>query len=452
MNSRFRNYGIAVAALVASASLSHPAVAQKINCSNEFRSGKLYFSQGVFDKAVDHFALSVEACPEKGEYRARYAMALSQRASELMDQSRTMASTPEEEADMMAQALDMYKKSGAEFDSSLVRDDSKKNQKFVRENRKHYWVDHYNQGLKLAKEEKYDAAAKQLAIARDIDPSDIKAYTQGAVVLIKSDRKSDAASLVQEGLKVDPENKELNALQESIFKDAARSLIGEISSVDPAAGVAKADSAIAYLNQVHGKTESGGEDPNVYFELGLANLEAGSAVARADTGEAVSSAAKARFLKAADQFKQAADLVPADGENRDFHVNAMFDRMQSLLYAREWDQALAGIKNYLSLEPTDAAAWQFMAQVLVQKAGNEQDAVLALMTSKSLQGQEISADDAITSAKPDEKAVYDQMGRPDKVYTYQVEKSDEQVNVWFWFAKKQVAVFTQGAKSGVLNW
>ncbi len=452
MNSRLRNYGIAVAALLASASLSHPAAAQKINCSNEFRSGKLYFSQGVFDKAVDHFALSVEACPEKGEYRARYAMALSQRATELMDQARTMASTPDQEASMKAEAVEMYRKSGAEFDSSLARDDGKKNQKFVRENRKHYWVDHYNQGLKLAKDGKYDEAAKQLAIARYIDPSEVKAFTQGAVVLIKSDRKSDAASLVQEGLQIDPENKELVALQESIFKDAARSLIDEIPNVEPAAGVAKADSAIAYLNQVQGKTESGGEDPNVYFELGLANLEAGTAVARADTGEGVSSAAKARFLKAADQFKQAADLVPADGENRDFHVNAMFNRMQALLYAQEWDEALAGIKAYLSLEPTDAAAWQFMAQVLIQKAGNEQDAVLALMTSKSLQGQEISADDAITSAKPDEKAAYDRLGSPDKVYTYQVEKSDEQINVWFWFAKKQVAIFTQGTKSGELTW
>jgi tetratricopeptide (TPR) repeat protein len=451
LNVRLIHSGIAVAVLVASASLAHPAAAQRINCANEFRSGKLYFSQQVFDKAVDHFALAVEACPEKGEYRARYAMALAQRASELLDQSRTMASTKDEEESMKAQAMDMFKKAGAEFDSSLVRDDSKKNQKFVRENRKHYWVDHYNQGLKLANDGKFEQAAKQLEIARLVDPFEVKAYTQGAVVLIKSDHKSAAAALVQEGLKVDPENKELNGLQDSIFKDAARGLIDQISSADPEAGVAKADSAIAYLKQVQDNADEGKEDPNVYFDLGLANLEAGTAIARADTGETVSPEAKVRFVKAADEFKKAADLVPVDGENREFHLNAVFNRMQALLNAQEWEQALTQIKEYLAQEPTDGAAWQFFAQALIQTKKSE-EAVLALMTYKSIEGQEISVDDAVTNAQADEKAALDQMGPPDKAYTYQDAKTGDQYNALFWFAKKQVEIFNQGRKAGELGW
>jgi len=452
VNVRLKFPGIAVAIMVTSASLAHIASAEpRINCANEFRSGKLYFSQKVYEKAVDHFALSVEACPDKGEYRARYAMALAERAQELLDQSQTTASTKDEEKSMRSKAVDMFRTCGTEFDSSLVVDDSRKNEKFVRENREHYWVEHYNQGLKLAQDGKFDDAARQLEIARFIDASKAKAYTQGAVVLIKADRKSDAASLVREGLKVDPENKELNGLQDSIFKDAARSLIDGISDAGPEAGVAKADSAIAYLKQVQANAAADKQDPNVSFDLGLANLEAGMALAQADTGETVSPDAKTRFLKAADEFKAAADLVPVDGENRDFHLNAIFNRIQALLNGQEWDQALEEIKGYLAQEPTDGPAWQFFAQALIQTKKSEQ-AVLALMTYKSIEGQEISVDDVVTNAQGDEKAALDQMGRPDKAFTYQDPKSGDQYNALFWFAKKQVDIFNQGTKSGELTW
>ena len=44
--------------------------AQEVNCANEFRSGKLYFAQKIYRKAVGHFALAVKTCPDKAEYRA----------------------------------------------------------------------------------------------------------------------------------------------------------------------------------------------------------------------------------------------------------------------------------------------------------------------------------------------------------------------------------------------
>src|SRR5512139_3818733 len=54
-----------------------PALAEDVNCANEFRSGKLYFSQKLYDKAVQRFGVAAGACPDKAEYRARYAMALA---------------------------------------------------------------------------------------------------------------------------------------------------------------------------------------------------------------------------------------------------------------------------------------------------------------------------------------------------------------------------------------
>ena len=78
LSLRWKDWGVALAVTVALGSLAPAAVAEE-NCANEFRSGKLYFSQQVFDKAVDRFANSVRICPDKGEYRARYAMALDSR-------------------------------------------------------------------------------------------------------------------------------------------------------------------------------------------------------------------------------------------------------------------------------------------------------------------------------------------------------------------------------------
>ncbi len=449
MNQRLRTFGIAVAALVASVSLVHPALAQKVNCANEFRSGKLYFSQKVYDKAVEHFAASVEACPDKGEYRARYAMALAQRASEVEDQALTTASTKEEQNQLLQSAIDMYTKAGAEFDSSLVYDDGKKNQKFVRENRQHYWVDHYNQGLQFATDGKYDRAARQLMIARLIDPNDSRAYTQGAVVLIKADRKTEAADLVQQGLTVDPQNEELNKLLQSIFVDAARKLIDQVRETESgAAATAKADSALDYLNMVQ---EKRGEDPNVYFDRGLANLELGSVIARGDTGEVVSPEAKARFVEAAKDFGKAAEMVPAEGENRDFHVNALFNRMQALLNAQEYDEALAAVRQYLALEPTDAVAWQSLAQVMVQRADQE-GTVNALVVSKSLAGNKIEVDQAVANAQKEEKDAVAANGNPDAVYTFQEQGSGDQINTWFWFGKKLAMSFKLGLETGRVTW
>lgn len=448
MSLRWKEWGVALAVTVALGSLAPAAVADD-NCANEFRSGKLYFSQKVFDKAVDRFANSVEICPEKGEYRARYAMALAQYASVLTEEAYVRASTKAEQDSLLAVAMDMFERAGAEFDSSAARDDSRKNLKFVRENRKHYWVEHYNLGLQLAKDENFNVAARELMVARMLDPKEMKAYQQGAVVLIRADEKSQAAELVRAGLELDPENKALNELLGSIYTDAARDLIKKAEEDDNAeAAVSKSDEAIDYLDQV---LERRPDDAELFIDRGMANLTAGAALVREWTGEGMSPDAVERFRTAAADLEKAASMLPAEGETRDTHLYAQFYRIQALLNAGDFDASLDAARHYLTLAPTDAGVWQLMAQTLVQQ-GNTEATMMALTVSKSLSGTEVQVPEAKGNAIQEEKALLDAEGNPDAVWTYQEAGSGDQIRTWFWFNQKKAVSFKLGLKIDEISW
>ena len=448
MSLRWKTLGAALAVVMVSASLTQPVLAKKKNCANDFRSGKLYFSQKVYDKSVEKFAEAVAVCPEKWEYRARYAMALAQYAGILTQEAYTTAQTKAEQDSLLAVSLEMFRHSGAEFDSATVYMKTKKARKFVRENREHFWAEHYNRGLKLAQEEKYKVATRELEIARLIDPGKPKAYLQGAVVFIKAGDKRKAAELVKAGLAVAPDDKELNKLLGSIYVDAARDLIDQAEKADSASVATKlADEAIAYVDKV---LDQRAEDPNVYFERALANLTAGSALAR-ESGDSLSAEAVERFRKAAEDFAAAAKLAPPEGENREFHLNALFNRVQALLNAKDVDEALAGIKGYLNLSPTDPAIWRLMAQALVQK-GDTENTMMALTVNKSLKGREIPVDEAVKNAQKEELDVEKANGKPDAVWTFQEASSGDQINTWFWFDKKLAVSFKLGLKINEISW
>lgn len=430
------------------------ASAQRINCANEFRSGKLYFSQQIYDKAVARFQTAVEVCPEKAEYRARYAIALAQYADVRLDDILTMPEGDARQAGLDS-VITMYTTAGGEFDSSLAYDSGKKNQKFVRENREHYWVGRYNEGIKRLNDQKYKRAALQFKLARLVNPDDVKAYSQGALALINLDEKSEAASLVKAGLEKDPKDQSLNKLLESIYLDAAKSLTQDAEKLatkpDQAAqGEAKAKEALDYLNQVLDRR--GGKDPDVLFDRGTAYLALGRAIDEADTAQGVPAGAVDACMKAATDFSSAAELVPVDDpDNRDFHLAARFNEIQAYLNAEKYDETLEKIKAYAAIDPMDPAIWQMWAICLNQK-GDSNGAVAALMTYKSLKGTKVTVDDAIKTAQKDSKAALDTMGKPDAVYSYQDTGSGEVIETWIWSAKHKAVNYVLGVKNGELSW
>ncbi len=450
---RLRTLGGALAAVAALAVLTLPAAGEQ-NCANDFRSGKLYFAQKVYDKAVSYFKSSVELCPEKAEYHGRYAIALAQYGSERMLNEYAGAVGQEP---LLEEILSLFATAGAEFDSALAVDPKdKSNKKFTNENRQHFWVDHYNRGLKFAKDGKFSAADVEFQVARLLDPRESRAYQQGAVALINSDHKSAAAELVRQGLAVDPENAALKKLLDSIYVDAANGLIDTADRLvreTPSGTVAQAaaDTARAAREYLQKVLESRPDDPALYFDMGLSYLTEGSALARGDSGEGVSPMALDCFRKAAAAFARAAELAPPEGDTHETHLNSLFNEIQAHLNAQDLDDAKRVVGQYLSLAPADPAIWQFLAQVLA-KQGDQEHTVMALVVSKSIAGKELSVAEAQSVAIKEELATSQQMGPADAVYTYQETESGNQINAWLWYAKRTAVAFKLGLKVGEYTW
>jgi predicted Zn-dependent protease len=442
IGSRSRVLGLGLA-LGASLFSAGPTLAQELNCANEFRSGKLYFSQSLWDKAVERFALSVKGCPDKAEYRARYAMAVAQYAG---IQIETVELTGDLEGNraVVDSVLGMYRLAGSEFDAALAAEDTKKNKKFVSENRYYFWVARYNQGLKLMKEEKHAAADLDFQLSRLVDPSDTKAYSQGAIALITLDRKGDAAALVQEGLARAPEDSTLNGLLETLYLDTALELTrASEETKDPA----KATEAESYYNQV--LERRGGADANVLFDRGVSRLAKGSALASAAGGESIPADAAEAFRAAAADFHQAGEIIPL-AEDPEFYKSALYNEAQATLSAGDLDPAVGVFKQYLALDCRDKAIWQLLAQALVQK-GDVKSATSALMVSKSLANQEVAVADAVKNAQGD-AAAQGELGDPESVYSYQESGSGNQITTWFWCQKRKAMSFILGSKQGEMTW
>lgn len=437
---------------------SGPVHAQKVNCANEFRSGKLYFSQEIYNKAVDRFAVAVEVCPEKSEYRARYGIALAQFASERLVYVPTLDG--DEKAALVDSVKSMFALSGSEFDAALEQEDAnKKIQKLVRESRKHYWVDRYNRGIKLNEDGDYAMAALNFELARSLDKTDPRGYSQGAIALIQDEDKAGAADLVQQGLEVAPKDEKLNTLQKSIFLDAADDLTRQSEKEK---SVAKADEALEYLAQVQAKLET--PDADLLFKKGLAEMAAGGALGKpAGDTPPDTAASAARYQAAAKSFDEAAKLIPFNptpakdpkkeedrAANNDFHLACLFNGIQSLWYAEDWDATIAAIKGYIALKYDEPAIWKIWTYCLQTQKLPDQ-AASAIMVSKSLEGTSISPDDAATNAKEDAAKALKELGKPDKVYSYQTEDG-YQVDTWFWLAKRRAMSFVLGVKNGEMAW
>jgi len=429
--------GLVLATALMTAIVVTPARAEKVNCNNEFRSGKLYFDQKIFEKALAKFAVAVEHCPDKGEFHARYALALCEMGQKYVGQLET---AEEAERDtLLSKGLGFFEKAGRELDAALQTKAGKKKKlkKFVKQNRGHYWVHYYNEGLELFEEGDYKQADLNFRIARLINPEDIRSYGQEAITLIRLDDIPGAKALVDSGLVRDPENERLLGIQTSITRDTARNLA---NSADSDNDPAKVVEALALYDKL---VEATPDDPNLIFERGLAALTGAGVVPKEDQA--------ALYERAIADFRAAADLVPADGENRDFHVNCLFNIVQAYSLSGNVEKGLTAGREYTCIAPMDPAGWQFMAGFLIDN-DEQTGAVSALMMSKSLAGNEVPVAVATDSATKDAKAALASNGKPDNVFTYQEASSGNQIQTWIWSKAHKAVSFILGDESGQVTW
>jgi len=356
-----------------------------------------------------------------------------------------VGATPEGADTLRAGAAAFFELGGKEFEAALQTEEGQKRklQKFVEENRDHYWVESYNDALKRFENEAYDEADLLLRVCRTIDPTKTKAYTQGAIALIRMDQMGDAMELVDGGLAIDPQEEKLLSLKGNLMRSSARELIAEAESEENAD---KLNQAVAIYGELLEREPD--DAANLYYERGLAELS-GAGILKAND----EAAGVAMYEAAAEDFGKAADLVPPEGENVDFHNNCKFYIVQALTNAGKVEPALKAAREYLCLAPMDHLGWQFMVINLLDME-DQAGVVSSLMMKKSLDptvGQEIPVDGAVDVAKGAVKTDLDANGKPDHVYTYTDDNT--QIQTWIWLSLKKASIFTlPDAKAGEVSW
>lgn len=434
-------FGFAFAAL-ALFLLAAPAFAQEINCANEFRSGKLYFDQAkkdpiLYEKAVGRFQVAAEACPDNWEFRARYAMALCGLGRYYLDQ--VPVPTLDSPDTLVTRALEFYAKAGEEFNAALECPDAKKKtEKFVADNRGHYWANNYNEAIELQEDDNLLAAEFRFHVARLIDPNDLRAIGSEAIVKVQLEKVNEAMELVENGLAKNPDDERLHQIKDSIMLDVAREQ-SETGYTEQ--DCAKLADAIAMYDELLAQAA---DDVNLLFERGLALLNASNL----SCNEAQKVALATR---SAEDFGNAAGLIAPEGDDRQFHLDCKFNQMQALAASEDMAGALKVNEDYLCLEPLDPLGWELLATTKIG-ADDQAGAVSALMMAKSLATDEVPVNDAVAAAKADSKAALDAMGSPDQVWSYQEASSGNQIQTWVWSAQKKAMSFILGQKQGEVTW
>ena len=470
---------VLITAFVASSGVQS-AAAQDVDCGNEFRGGKLYLdnyqraknkkdmaeARRVLEKGMESFKLAAEGCPnEKSEYRWHYAIILAEAGDQLFEDAAFEADEAKKES-MYQEAVALLTKSGSEFTAAAdsTEDGTKgKNRKAVRNNRGHYWVDHWNAALESMEKEDYHLAATHFDACRGLDPANMKAYPQGAVALIRKGDRDRALKLVEEGLALDIElfkpNDDMRKTQkedaEKAYADAQksqgqlmvlRSKIYSEYAEDYARGAEeekspeKARKALEYYDSV---VEWEQDDPNIYLQRGIARLVGAGIIAAEDEAEA-----KGLYTESVEDFRQANSIFPKEDEKAgEFQTTCLFYQIQALNNAEDYDSAFATAKEYVCLSPLDAQGWDFLFRSYVQRE-DQTNGVAALTMKKALAANEV--DPSEINPTKDAKAAVAERGQPDKVYSYQ--DGNTQISTYVWLEKKVATHYILGASQGDLTW
>jgi tetratricopeptide (TPR) repeat protein len=253
--------------------------------------------------------------------------------------------------------------------------------------------------------------------------------------------------VVKKGLEMAPGNEELEKLLNTIYQSAAEEYLKKAQENKDPQKAAEAEALVDIL------LERQGEDPNLYFLRGVLRSTKGSALLSATPPQEPES--KEAFRGSAEDFAKAAALVSPE-KDKGFHQDALFNQTQAYMNSGDYDAALGTGKAYLALNYAEPAVWRYLSVCFIEKQDQSQG-VAALMVFKSLEGDAIAdtpekVKETTTGATDDAAAALAEHGPPEFIYGYQEQSSGNQIQTWFWPAKRVVMSFILGKKNGELTW
>ncbi len=361
--------------------------------------GILYLSQKNFEKAVRELEMAVEQEPDNGEAHLKLAMAYAE--------------------------IGETKKAGSEFDRALELDPKLQND--VDANRRHYWVEHFNEGVRLSQEEKdFKEAALEFEKAIDIDPLDVRAYTNLGFCYTQLGEHEKALSLFEKATELAPTDETSKRNLAGIYEDIAKNHFKSGNYVE----------AIRFYEKA---LELAPDRINCVFQLGICHFQKAST-------ETSAVAARPSYEKALELYARVLEQEPDD-------VDVIFNMGIANLALDNQEEAISLLKRAVDIDPKVPEFHKILGRAYA-RAGSQELAVTELVISKALdtsRGRRMTdvdgwiSPDAVKARYGDVGDVMTSLqtlGKPDEIYSYQ--ESGSIVEVWFYWAKGRGVYFVNG--------
>jgi tetratricopeptide (TPR) repeat protein len=417
---------IIVPALVLAAGVSLDGCSK---ASQPYQSGRLYFSQKLFDKAAEQFELAVKEDPENGKNHFELAKTYAE--------------------------LDRNEEAGIEFKTAVEKDPTLK--KDVQDAIQHYRADHFNSALSLIKDKAWGDAIAQLQESIYLDPDEPNQYINMGYCYSELGETDLAVSYYEKAMQLSPEDEKARTnliatfvsqaadfREEKEYDQAIRFYrkVLELHLNDPSIDVAEASP-----KTLAEKTKGDDTGTGYLFDMGLTYL---------DKGESKND--KETLKTATEIFKAVFEANPADDD-------ALYNYGYATMLGGDYARAIEIFGQLLDRRPREASYYMLMATCYVKSGSTEEEAktniVLYFAIANSLQSDqnrlrrsdygdrrkhESRLKDKYRSWNDMKKAL-DSSGTPEDIYVY-TDESGHEFETWFYWTMGEAVVFNDGAEYG----
>jgi tetratricopeptide (TPR) repeat protein len=400
--------------------------------SQPYQSGKLYFSQKLYDKAAEQFEQAVLEDPLSGKNHLELAKCYGE--------------------------LDQNEKAGENFRLAVQKEPALA--KDVDNAVKHYRADHYNRAIEMMKEKNYTEAIAEFIEAEHLDDQDPNQYINMGVCYSELKQNDLAVEYYEKALTLSPDDEMARANLVGTFANQAAEFLKEkqydqsIKFYRKVLELAVDDETFDTMNATGAELMervSGDKDASGYvFDLGIAYLD------------------KSEDTNDEDALKHASEIFGAMYEANPADDDALFYYAYGKMVAKDYSGAIASYGQLLDRSPREPMYYMNMATAYVKGGGADQDmqmkGVLYFALAKALGTDDNKLDkkdfkdtEALTNRVKgkyttwnDMKKVMDGLGAPEDIYAYK-EDSGADVECWFYWALGEAAIFTNGYETGKIN-
>jgi tetratricopeptide (TPR) repeat protein len=400
--------------------------------SQPYQSGRLYFSQQLYDKAAEQFELAVQEDPENGKNHFELAKTYAE--------------------------LERNEDAGKEFKLAAEKDPTLKED--VADAIQHYRADHFNDALSHIRDKSWGEAIAQLQESMYLDPDEPNQYINMGYCYSELGETDLAVSYYEKAMALSPEDEKARTNLIATFAKQASEFRGEgeydravmfyLKVLELHIGDESLDVAQAKPAVLSAKVKGDDVGTGYLFDLGLTYMDKGE---KKQDEEAVK--------HAADTFKALFDDNPADSD-------ALYNYGYSTMLAGDFPGAIEIFGQLLDRKPKEASYYMLMATCYVRSGSTEEEAqtniVLYFAIANSLQSDSNRQDPSEYRDQSkhegqlkssyrtwkDMKKALDSAGTPEDIYVY-TDESGHKFETWFYWTMGEAVVFSDGAEYGKIS-